>query len=77
MKKVTGFFTRGLPFGEELRAQIFHEHTIESIYDFVKTYFERLSQEGLEQTGFANIHNAARVEDQLDQRQEKYAVYAR
>ena len=74
MKKVTGFFTRGLPFGDELRDQIFHEHQIDPIYDFVKAYFQRLHQEGLNHQSFATLHNEVRIEEGLNQREEKYAV---
>ena len=76
IKKVTGFFTRGLPFGEELRDEIFHLHHIGPIYEAASLYFERLKRAGLEES-FRELHNAIPVGTVLDQKQDKYAVYRR
>ncbi len=55
MKKVTGYFTRGLPFGADLRQAIYHSHAIDPIYAAVDAYFERLGQSGIDD-GFARVH---------------------
>lgn len=55
MKKVTGYFTRGLPFGAELREQIYHSFSVEAIRDAVHAYFERLAREGI-RDGFEQVH---------------------
>ncbi|MCA9543022.1 MAG: tRNA dihydrouridine synthase DusB [Myxococcales bacterium] len=57
MKKVTGYFTRGLPYGTELRETIYHSFTPEAIRDAVHGYFERLQAEGVAD-GFTRIHEA-------------------
>ena len=56
MKKVTGYFTRGLPYGAEVRDTIFHSFEIAPIYDAVRAYFARLAAEGIED-GFARVHD--------------------
>lgn len=55
MKKVTGYFTRGLPYGAELRQAIFHSTDVEPVYAAVRAYFDRLAQESI-LDGFARIH---------------------
>ena len=55
MKKATGFFTRGLPYGPSLRENIYHSFTPEAIYDAIDGYFERLANEGMERE-FNRIH---------------------
>ena len=55
MKKATGFFTRGLPYGRDVREQIYHSFTAEAVYEAIDCYFDRLSAEGLEQE-FNRIH---------------------
>lgn len=55
MKKVTGYFTRGLPYGDEVRTAILHSHEIAPIYAAVHTYFERLEREAIED-GFSRVH---------------------
>jgi tRNA-dihydrouridine synthase B len=59
MKKVTGYFTRGLPYGAELREIIFHSHEFEPIYDAVRNWFLRLSEEAIED-GFSRVHVSER-----------------
>lgn len=56
MKKVTGYFTRGLPYGAELREAIYHSHEIAPIHDAVRDYFARLAAEGIDD-GFARVHD--------------------
>lgn len=56
MKKVTGYFTRGLPYGAELRDAIYHSHAIEPIRDAVRGWFARVAAEGIED-GFARVHD--------------------
>ena len=56
MKKVTGYFTRGLPYGGELREIIYHSHEIEPIHDAVRAWFARVAAEGIED-GFARVHD--------------------
>lgn len=75
-KKMIGFFTRGLPYGDELREQMFHIHSIEKIYQAAHVYFDRLISEGLH-TGFSALHDARQLGDELTHKEEKYAVYLR
>ena len=75
IKKVIGLFTRGLPYGELLRDTIFPLQELSPIYEASSAYFERLKAEGLE-TSFAELHNAVPRDQQLDERTERYAVYA-
>lgn len=56
MKKVTGYFTRGLPYGAELRQTIFHTFEVAPIYDAVRGYFARLTAERIDD-GFARVHD--------------------
>ncbi len=56
MKKVTGFFTRGLPYGAAVRDQIFHSFTVEDIRAAVRAYFLRLAEEGIDD-GFVRVHD--------------------
>ena len=55
MKKVTGYFTRGLPFGPEVRTRIFHSHEVDAIYDAVADYFDRLADADIAD-GFSKVH---------------------
>ncbi len=55
MKKVTGYFTRGLPYGFELRQEIYHSHEVERVYAAVQGYFERLENERLTES-FTAVH---------------------
>ncbi len=56
MKKATGLFTRGLPYGAELRQQIFHSFDPDPMRDAVRAWFERLAREGITD-GFSRIHD--------------------
>ena len=44
IKKATGYFTRGLPYGGKLRQRIFHSHALEDVRDLVNDYFDRLAE---------------------------------
>ena len=67
MKKATGFFTRGLPYGREIRDTIYHSFTPETVYAAVDTYFLRLAEEGLENE-FNRIHADGLEERRHDDR---------
>lgn len=56
MKKAAGLFTRGLPYGADLRERIFHSYEPEPIYDAVWEYFERLAAEGITDS-FTTVHD--------------------
>ena len=56
MKKVTGYFTRGLPFGADIRTAIYHSHEVEPIYAAVHAYFERLAAAEIAD-GFEAVHD--------------------
>lgn len=75
IKKVIGLFTRGLPYGGELRDAIFRLQELKPIYEVTADYFERLQREGLEES-FADLHDAVPRDVELDARQERYSVYA-
>ena len=76
IKKVVGFFTRGLPYGDHLRDEIFHLHDLAMVYHATRVYFERLDKEGVAD-GFSRLHNALPIGVTLDQRTEKFAVFDR
>ncbi len=54
LKKVTGYFTRGLPFGARLRELIFPAQDITAIYEAVRVYFELLATHDL-RDGFRRV----------------------
>ncbi len=58
IKKVTTFFTTGLPYGSRLRYNIHHSHTIDQARGFVDSYFELLEQHRL-QDAFRQFHDDA------------------
>ncbi|MEE2755534.1 MAG: tRNA dihydrouridine synthase DusB [Myxococcota bacterium] len=60
MKKVTGYFTRGLPYGGELRKSIYHSHEVEPIFDAVRNWFDRLKTEEIKD-GFVSIYSEPSV----------------
>ena len=74
IKKVIGMFTRGLAYGEELRDEIFHLHELKAIYESTESYFERLKNEGL--NSFGVLHDAVPRSVSLDEKSERYAIYA-
>jgi tRNA-dihydrouridine synthase B len=67
MKKATGFFTRGLPYGRDVREEIYHSFSAAAVYEAIDTYFERLSREGLERE-FNRIHLDESAEQRHDDR---------
>jgi tRNA-dihydrouridine synthase B len=73
IKKVIGLFTRGLPYGDELRQEIFHQHELAKIYQATEAYFARLQSEGINQ--FGKLYDATPRSIKLDERSERYAVY--
>ena len=74
IKKVIGLFTRGLPYGDELRDEIFHLQELSPIYQATSNYFERLDREGI--NSFGELHNAFSRDTDLNEREERYAIYA-
>jgi tRNA-dihydrouridine synthase B len=56
MKKVAGYFTRGLPDGEALRADIYHAAEVEPVYDAVRRWFSALAARGQGEGAFCAIH---------------------
>lgn len=67
MKKVAGYFTRGLPKGAGLRQAIYHSHEIEPIYAAVRTWFAGLADRGIVD-GFTAVHDEASAEQASDAR---------
>lgn len=68
MKKITGYFTRGLPHGERLREAIYHSHELEPVYAAVRTWFAELRAEGVEAVDFLSVHTQAGAGDITDAR---------
>jgi tRNA-dihydrouridine synthase B len=56
IKKVTGYFTRGLPYGARLRERIFHSHSVRAATEFAAEYFDRLDREGVA-GAFFEVHD--------------------
>jgi len=54
LKKVTGYFTRGLPFGARLRDMVYRAEDSAEIYDAVRRYFELLEKQDL-RSGFGRV----------------------
>jgi len=54
MKKITGYFTRGLPYGARLREQVFRARDIATVHDAVDAFFVALADENLRE-GFARV----------------------
>lgn len=67
MKKVTGYFTRGLPHGAELRQTIYHRFSVPDIREAVHAYFARLADEAIVD-GFERIHDDAEGDQATDSR---------
>ncbi|MFN3202558.1 MAG: tRNA dihydrouridine synthase DusB [Bradymonadia bacterium] len=42
LKKVTGFFTRGIPQGSELRKRVYHSDDVEAAYQAVHDWFDQM-----------------------------------
>ena len=58
MKKVTGYFTRGLPYGDELRQKIFHSFDPVDIKHAVSDWFAMLESKALS-NGFDEVCHGA------------------
>lgn len=56
MKKVTGYFTRGLPYGARLRELVYAATTTQGACEAVTHYFELLRTKGL-RDGFSRVHD--------------------
>ncbi len=56
MKKVTGYFTRGLPDGSQLRQTIYHSHEIQPIYAAVREWFQSVAERGITNS-FSDVHD--------------------
>jgi hypothetical protein len=56
IKKATGYFTRGLPYGARLRERIFHSHTVRHATDFLDEYFDLLEERRV-RNAFVDLHD--------------------
>ncbi|MEZ5065772.1 MAG: tRNA-dihydrouridine synthase [bacterium] len=56
IKKITGYFTKGLPFGGKLRQRIFHSHRIADARGFVNDYFDLLAEHRV-RDAFLQVHD--------------------
>lgn len=54
LKKVTGYFTRGLPFGARLRETIFKADDVAQVYDAARAWFDLLLEKDL-RDGFDRV----------------------
>ena len=58
IKKATGYFTKGLPYGSKLRERIFHSHEIAHAKAHLNEYFDLLEQHRV-RTAFVDVHDEA------------------
>lgn len=56
IKKVTGYFTKGLPYGSRLRERIFHSHTVRDATSFLDDYFDLLESRRV-RNAFVKVHD--------------------
>lgn len=56
IKKATGYFTKGLPYGARLRERIFHSHTVRDATDFLNEYFDLLESHRV-RNAFVDLHD--------------------
>jgi tRNA-dihydrouridine synthase B len=56
IKKITGYFTKGLPYGGRLRQHIFHSDRIADARRFVEEYFELLAEHRV-RDAFVQVHD--------------------
>ncbi|NNE43861.1 MAG: tRNA dihydrouridine synthase DusB [Gemmatimonadetes bacterium] len=56
IKKATGYFTKGLPYGGRLRERIFHSHSIAAATDFLNEYFDLLETRQV-RNAFVDLHD--------------------
>jgi tRNA-dihydrouridine synthase B len=54
LKKVTGYFTRGLPYGARLRDAVYSATEVTAVYDAVRAWFDLLFERGLDD-GFGQV----------------------
>jgi tRNA-dihydrouridine synthase B len=54
LKKITGYFTRGLPFGARLREATFTSSTVQAVYDGANAWFDFLLERGIKD-GFGRV----------------------
>jgi tRNA-dihydrouridine synthase len=56
IKKATGYFTRGLPYGSRLRDRIFHSSSVADATRHLNEYFDLLAEHRVS-TAFADVHD--------------------
>ncbi len=56
IKKATGYFTRGLPYGARLRQRIFHSESVADAEEFVREYFRLLRRHRV-RNAFVDVHD--------------------
>jgi hypothetical protein len=56
IKKVTGYFTKGLPYGSKLRERIFHSQTVADAERSLNEYFDLLAEHRV-RTAFVEVHD--------------------
>ncbi|MGH2570202.1 MAG: tRNA dihydrouridine synthase DusB [bacterium] len=56
IKKATGYFTRGLPYGSRLRDRIFHSDSVADATRHLNEYFDLLAERRVS-TAFADVHD--------------------
>lgn len=56
IKKATGYFTRGLPYGARLRERIWHSHTVRDATAFLNEYFDLLERHRV-RDAFVHLHD--------------------
>ncbi len=56
IKKATGYFTKGLPYGSRLRERIFHSHTVADATRHLNEYFDLLEEHRV-RTAFVDVHD--------------------
>lgn len=59
IKKVTGYFTRGLPYGARLRERVFHSESVAAAHGLVTEYFAFLAARNLGDA-FTAVHDEAK-----------------
>lgn len=62
IKKATGFFTKGLPYGGKLRQRIFRSESILAACDFVNEYFDLLTENKV-RDAFLQFHDEGTADD--------------
>jgi len=56
IKKATGYFTKGLPYGARLRTEIFHSESVSAARAFVNEYFDMLAEHRVADA-FLTVHD--------------------